>query len=675
MAARTRAVMNSPGGAPRPESDVFADLASLCGSPGYVHALALLCLHSEIVLFDKEMTVEAMSQLYSGNRLIPAEINTLVGLMMQATIDFGTPGPSEIMRYLNQTHALLQELHQAILQPGTARIFEDAQAAPSSNPFTAGSVLREIMFYGGLSAYAFQYRDMALQKYRADADWLLANKGIRLDVAHAVCGTVVDILQQRVAHTFAGLAGAPFGHRSMLPGFTFSPAEVADRAGLPPTDVLAVVEAFTLPAGERNATFTSLHEFNVAYAYPFIRKSDDEYFLLQHYSVAEALYNTPSYWMLDDKTYAPQAQQHRGDFTEAFAFDRLIDVFGQDRVFQNVEIMKSKREVAGEIDVLVIFGDRAIVVQAKSKKLTLAARSGNETELRKDFKAAIEDAVDQARACSTAVAGSNVTFRCRDGRTVPPVSDLRAIFPVCVVADHYPALAFQASRFLDLSGTDPVARVLTIDLFALDTMTEMLGSPLRLLSYLSLRARFGDKLVFGHEHIPLAYHLRQNLWLEDSTDLAVLQDDVAVPVDVAMSVRRDGLPGSPTPDGILTRLTETSVGRMLAELEDQANPASIALGLLLLELSEHAANDLSSAIDATVEKTTRDRKLHDATVVLSEAGTGITVHCSALPKHEATVQLQRHCEKRKGLHRARTWFGVALRSDGSLRLVGLLRDQ
>ena len=667
--------MSPRGTAPRPEPEVFADLASLCISPGYIHALALISLHSEIVMFDKELTPEAMSQQYSGDRLIPAEISTLVGLMMQATIDFGAPGPSEIMRYLDQTQALLHELHQAILQPGTARIIGDAATDPSSNPFTAGQVLREVMFYGGLSAYPFQYRDMAPQKYHADADWLLVNKGIRLDVAHAVCGTVVEILQQRVTGTFAGLAGATFGHRSMLPGYTFSTTEVASRAGLSPTDVLAVVEAFTLAEGERNATFTSLHEFNVAYAYPFIRKSEDEYVLLQHYSVAEALYNTPSYWMLADRTYAPQAQRHRGDFTEAFAFDRLVDVFGRDRVFQNVEIMKSRREAAGEIDVLAIFGDRAIVVQAKSKRLTLAARSGNETELRKDLKGAIEDAVDQARTCAGAIAEPNVTLRCRDGRTVPQVSDLHTIFPVCVVADHYPALAFQVSQFLDLSATDPVARVLTIDLFALDTMTEMLGSPLRLLSYLSLRARFGDQLVFGHEHVPLAYHVSQNLWLEDTTDLLFLQDDLALAVDVAMSVRRDGVPGSPTPDGILTRLTQTRVGRIFAQLEEQANPASIALGLLLLELSEQTATKISSLVDAAVEKTARDGRLHDATIGLSEAGTGITVHCSALPKHEATVQLKRHCEKRKGLQGAREWFGVALGPDGSLRLVGLLRDE
>ena len=45
-----------------------------------------------------------------------------------------------------------------------------------------------------------------------------------------------------------------------------------------------------------------------------------------------------------------------------------------------------KGKKVGEIDVLVIFGDRAIVLQAKSKRLTLEARKGNDNQIKDDFK-------------------------------------------------------------------------------------------------------------------------------------------------------------------------------------------------------------------------------------------------------------------------------------------------
>ena len=99
--------------------------------------------------------------------------------------------------------------------------------------------------------------------------------------------------------------------------------------------------------------------------------------------------------MCTDEAYAPTALRHRGEFTEALAFERLTHVFRADRVFQNVEIFKSKGEILGEIDVLVIFGNRAIVLQAKSNRLTLQARKGNDLQLQSDFKAAVQDSVDK----------------------------------------------------------------------------------------------------------------------------------------------------------------------------------------------------------------------------------------------------------------------------------------
>ena len=658
----------------RPEHEIFNDLSALCTSPGYIHALAVLSFQSGLVIVDQELTAEIMSSLYSPSRLISTEVSTLVGLMMRGPISFEVPQPSTMLNYSQRTQSLLKELHQAIIENGTKVVLREVAADQPSNPFGTGEVLREIIFYGSLSAYAFQYRDMAPMKYAADAEWLSTNKGVCLDVCHAVCRTVVEILQVRVVKTQDNAGSTAAKGISILPGFTFSCSEVAERAKLSPSDVRAVLRAFSLPKEERNSGFTSLNRFNVAYAYPLIPKSADEFVLLQHYSIAEAFYNTPFYWMLADDAYASVASRNRGEFTEAFAYQKLIQLFGERHVFRNVDIQKSKRETLGEIDVLVIFGDQAIVLQAKSKMLTLEARSGNETELRKDFKAAVQDAADQALICAKTILLEDVQLRSRDGRPIPSLANVREILPISAVSDHYPALAFQASQFLDAPSADHVARVLTLDLFALDTMTEMLGSPLRFISYLHLRARFGSKLVFGHENTPLGYHLKNNLWLEDGTDLLLLQDDYGTEVDVAMSVRRDAVPGNPVPEGILTRLTHTSVGALIAELEQVANPAAIRLGLLLLELSEHAVKRISDAINATVEKAQQDGELHDVTVSLSDAASGITIYCGRQSDAQAMTGLQRHCTLRKRLHDARQWFGVALRTDRSLQLVGALID-
>ncbi len=139
--------------------------------------------------------------------------------------------------------------------------------------------------------------------------------------------------------------------------------------------------------------------------------------------------------------------EHRGSFTEEFAFERLKRVFGENLVFKNIDIFDSKKKV-GEIDVLVVFAGRAIVLQAKSKKLTIEARKGNDLSLRNDFKKAIQDSYDQAFDCSIFLSDSQYKLFSADGMELKIYRKFEEIYPVCLVSDHYPALTFQSTQFL-----------------------------------------------------------------------------------------------------------------------------------------------------------------------------------------------------------------------------------
>lgn len=58
-------------------------------------------------------------------------------------------------------------------------------------------VLREVIIYGGESAYSFQYRDLLTGKYGRDDDWLLANNGFSIHDGHMVVKAVGAILNDR----------------------------------------------------------------------------------------------------------------------------------------------------------------------------------------------------------------------------------------------------------------------------------------------------------------------------------------------------------------------------------------------------------------------------------------------------------------------------------------------
>ena len=459
----------------------------------------------------------------------------------------------------------------------------------------------------------------------------------------------------------------------MLPGFMFTTQDLADVSGVPKERVEPILDAFSCGPDERNTSFIALNEFNVTNSTPIFKTDHGSYILLQHYSLIEAVYETPFFWMAADKAYLPVAFANRGRFTEGFVADRLEAVFGVARVLRNVDIYKGKNQFA-EADALVLYGDRAIVVQAKSKRLTIEARKGNDLQLKDDFKKAVQNAYDQAQLCAEALTSDGFRFVTPTGKEIEIAYRPRIVIPICIVSDHYPALAFQARQFLKTNVTSSIQPALVTDVFALDVFTEMLNTPLHFVNFLELRARADQKLMVSQELTTLGYHLKHNLWLEDQYDMVNLGDDFTSDLDIAMLARRAGVPGEKTPKGILTRFDNIAIGRLLAEIQKVGSPQLTGLGLLLLQLSSKTANLLSKGIDRIVSEAKSDGKNHDISVPVDASGLGFTIHCNSLPEDVARGRLTAHCRLRKHDGKANAWYGLLL-EPGTGQIRGALVNE
>jgi hypothetical protein len=639
----------------RSEAAIFADLAELTATPGFAHVIAWLCARDNFTWYKEEMRAEDMQHLYSRARLIRTEMFTLVGLMLCAGPDFDAPPPADPPAIVARTEALLAELHSSMNRPWFEDFERAAAIGETPDPWRSGDALREPIFYGGEAAFSFQNTDFAAEKYAADDAWLEANKGASIREMIAVAKAIGELQFDKM--TALARAGPQEGaDPRFLAALMFTVAELAPRLELPPERIESCVRAFALPRGHGNPSFAALHDFNSATGSPIITV-DDERFLLYHFNaLAEALYESPFYWLAADKSYAPTALGHRGQYTEAFALRRLKEVFGADRVFQGVNIDRGKGDRLGEIDVLVLFGDRAIVLQAKSKRLTMASRRGNDLQLRGDFKAAVQDAYDQAMDCAAALRDPSLTFVTADGRALD-IPELSQIFPVCLVADHYPALAFQTDQFLVRRTVETVLSPLIIDVFALDVMTEMLARPLRFLSYLELRSLYGSKVTIQHEITLLSYHLKYNLWLDDEYDFIALDDDFAADIEIAMGARRIGLPGKATPDGILTVIAGRHLDELIRTIEAEPFGAMTDFVLLAYQLSGSALRDVADGIDRVLQFA-RAKGTSDFT--LGFASSGLTIHANLAPRSEAEERLEGHMTLRKYSQKADAWYGLCL---------------
>ncbi|MBT9514892.1 MAG: SEC-C domain-containing protein [Acidovorax sp.] len=649
---------------PRAEAQILGELEELAASPGFVHAVAQLCQRDNVIHIRGELKPEDMDRLFSKERLIRTELTTLIGLMAKSALDLAPQKPEVIQDYVKRTDALMEELHNAMSYPTFAAMFETAKfgGAPP-NPWH-GPGMREPIFYGTESAYTFQYRDLASEKYGADDEWMLKNKGFTSGQARVVAKTMCTLMDEKGTRLLVESGIAKASPTTWLPAFEFSMDEVTFHSGVAKEVVDAFFRAFTF-SGD-NAGFKEAGDFNEVAARPLLPTGRGTVLLFLHYAILEALYESPFFWMWDDKVYRPKAAKHRGAFTEQFAARRLSAVFGPEHVYANVNLFRGK-DVVGETDVLVIYGDRLIIVQAKAKKLTIAARKGNDSQLKADFAAAIQDSHDQGWTCANEMLAGGCRLVEDGGNEVALPRSVKEVFLVSLVSEHYPALAFQVKQSLKFQATDVIRPSFVMDVFLLDTLTEMLASPLRLLSYLKLRVDVENKLMSGHELTVLGYHLKQNLWIDEEQDIIMLDDSLARDLDAAMLVRRDNQPGADTPEGILTKMRGTRYESLIKEIENRADPATLELGFHLLSLDEDSCRNVHSLLETITRKTQVDGKRHDVTLASSTHPSGVSFHCNPKPSVEAITTLETHCERRKYAQRAPQWFGVSVGPAGDVQ--------
>ncbi|MAN50475.1 MULTISPECIES: SEC-C metal-binding domain-containing protein [unclassified Marinimicrobium] len=644
------------------EQELFDELESLCRSPGYLHAIAYFCFRDNTIRYkDGEMVVDDVIQQFSFERLVRTEISTLIGLACKGQLNITHPGPKSIQEYIDKTESLLKSLHKAMMPP-LEEIFDKSKIGdPSFNPFRTGKALRESIFYGGEAAYNFQYRDLALIKYKNDSDWFQKNKGYSIQEAEQIVSSLLLLQNTKISDVIPSqLKTLSPEDWTMLPGFVFTDKELSEKSGVDLEVTKFFLESFTCPPDIDKNQFSALDDFNPMNAYPIIRVSESEFILFQNYGLLEALYETPFFWFNADNNYKVKARENRGLFTESFSEERLNLVFGKNRVFTNIDIYKDKKTRVGEIDVLVIFANRAIVLQAKSKKLTIAARKGNDNSLKEDFKKAVQDAYDQAYQCAEFLNDESYRLQDSSGSELKIYREFESIYPFCVVSDHYPALSFQARQFLTYQTTKEIKPPFVMDVFLLDVMTEMLQSPLHFLSYVNRRVEYAERILSNHELTILSYHLKQNLWIDSDISMIQLGDDICADLDLAMLTRRNGAPGIQTPEGILTKYKDTTYGRLIAEIDGLDDPATIDLGFLLLSLSGDTIEQINDGIDQLCKLHSVDGKHHDLTLGIDQGKTGLTIHCNGDKVNIAGPRLKNHCEKRKYALKADTWFGLCL---------------
>jgi len=488
-----------------------------------------------------------------------------------------------------------------------------------NNSFGQGEMLREPIFYGGSGAYDHQYLLYAPLRYKNDENWIQRSKGFTIQDCVSIASYLKDLHNSKFSQLYINPNLKDFSN-VCLEIFSFDPKEISEE-NFPLKNQF--ISEFSVTPGMVNTEFISPGQYNVVEYCPIIKLPNGKYFFPMTFDLAKSIYESPYYWMLGDEEYLEIASQNKGLFVEDHSEVLLKNVFGNENVWKNVVVLEQKGHDISEIDVLAIIDNKALIIQAKSKKLTIAAKLGSDKQIQSDFKKAVQEAYEQGILCRRALLNTKTQLRDLNGGKISIPYPLTDVFIVCVTGDHYPAVDFQKRQFLKTTTGDP--GTLAISLFDLDVICHYLTDPVDFIFYVRQRSHTTDYFLAEEELQYLGFHLKVGLSKLSETDFVWIQNDFADDINRDFSLTRfqDNRIQGANPWGP----RNSDFEKIIDSVKQQASPGYLDLLFFLMQFTKASADELIEQITEAKNRSRMDGNNHDVRLQYKGENAGVTYLC------------------------------------------------
>jgi len=644
---------------------IIDQIEAITRQTGFIYTFALILLRD--LFFSPEDTTD----INWNEHLNFQELTFLGGLVVKARIDLRIPKEAESAAWFEEIYKLFDELHKKhhdhFFEQLKTRVEEGPHPANPvedyRNTFGSGMMMTEPIFYGGSGAYDFQYLEFAVEKYSSDRKWIREHMGIDVHQMAQIARELKS-LHERKYNDQEPLKPGEFSRLCTVALSIFSFDE-ADLQQFGSDSVKAFVQAFSLTPGSVNAELRSPGQFNELQSRPIVQLPDGRYFMPIGFNLSEAIYESPFFWMNSDNAYRTTALVHRGQFAEKATANLLAKVFGTSSVYTDVQIKESKGKTLTDIDVLAIVGNKAVIAQVKSKRLTELAKLGDEGRLTGDFKLAVQEAYDQGLLSRKALLNRKDNLF-SGGKEIHLSESIDDAYILCITVDHYPAVMHQLDVYLTKQDDDPFP--VAISIFDLDVLAFYLADAFEFAYYLRQRTSLSAYYKADNEMSLLGMHLKQKLFKQQGTDFEVVDRSFAQLVDANFPVLRGSVPKTASADKLHHQWKNLEFETLLNQVKSANEPRFTDAVFFLYDLAGAGADGLIETLKLLKRKSASDDKSHDARLPLPDAHAGMTI----VTEPNSHVKLR---EKLLGLSRlakykskADIWLGLGCLVTGS-RLV------
>lgn len=710
---------------------IINDLKELVNSQGYIYAICL------IIMDDFHYNVEKIHEIDNWKRLNKNEVSLLLGLLIQNPISLDKPNsPFELIELKKKTYSLMDELHSSTLKPLADKLKplienpDNFKKISKLEFFGGEDVFIEPIFYAGDGIYDFQYLEFLNRKYKYDEKWLRENKHFNFKEITEITLELRNIHQKklgkvnflelkenksRIKKELKKNKSIPKNNQNknidmflemmeFYQYFEFFGLELNIEKGLSPEeisekgwnsfydgllelfcvtqsdfdkhlDITNYLNNFSIPAGSSglNEKFNNIGDFNIFSAKPILELNPGKYFIPITYSVFEAVYESPYYWMLNDEKYHNKLAEHRGKAGEEITYELLCKVFGGKRVFQSVKIESKKGHDDTDIDILCLLGSKALCVQVKSKKLTQLSRKGSFNQLLTDFKGAVQDAYEQGIISRERILENTATFYNSAGDKIKLSEDIEDVYILGVTTENYPTLTHQAFFFLEKEENLPHPLFLTV--FDLELVLFYLDNPYDFLYYVRQRIDLMEYFQANEEIHFLAYHLLNKLWKDPRANFIQIDTSLGQLIDRNYYPFKLGIKTSSKTDKIGNRWKNKDFDNLCNQISDLNSPKATDVIFHLLDWSEQSREDLVNQIIRTKAQTKDDNSWHNFSILTGQnvSSFGLTfVSWENNNPEEFMEVLLKLSKGRKYKSKADHWIGIGCLRDSDRFVDGFV---
>jgi hypothetical protein len=634
---------------------VIDKIEALARQSGFIYAFSL------ILLRDLFFSPEDAANINWHEHLNFQEITFLGGLLVKGEIDLRIPDEADSAGWFGETYRLFEGLHKEhheyFFDQLRKRVNDGVIPADRTEDyrrtFGSGTMMTEPIFYGGSGAYDFQYLEFAARKYAADSQWIHEQIGIDI----ATLGQISRELKNLHEHKYNSHAPIKRGDFSKLCAASLSvfSFEEADLQKFGSDAIEAFLAVFSLIPGRVNSSLELPGQFNELHSRPIVQLPNGRYFLPVGFNLSEAIYECPFFWMNSDLSYRGTALRHRGQFAEAETANLLSKVFGASNVYTDVQVKESKGRTLTDIDVLAVVGNKAVIAQVKSKRLTELAKLGDETRLVGDFKLAVQEAYEQGLISRRSLLNKEASLFSA-GEAIDLDESIDDAYILCITLDHYPAVMHQLDVYLRKGSDDPFP--VAVSIFDLDMLAFYLADPFEFAYYLRQRTALSAYYKADTEMSLLGLHLKRKLFKEKDADLEVVDSTFAQLVDANFPVLRGSVPKTSAADKLHHQWKNAEFQMLVDQAKSSNEPRFCDVVFFLYDLAGDGADKLIQTLKMLKGRTAGDHRSHDARMPFSSSRGGTTIVSE--PSSPATLR-----EKLLGLSRlakykskAEVWLGL-----------------